>query len=78
MKKHKFNIKTAKLGWGLVEPNSWVRVNPSRLGSTRPSRIWLGLPEPSKARFVAAMETQGREKRKRKKEGEEEGLGGWG
>ncbi|GKU93463.1 hypothetical protein SLEP1_g7058 [Rubroshorea leprosula] len=44
----------------------WVPTRPSRLGSD----------EIQQAGFVAAIETQGRKERKKKKEGEEEGLGG--
>ncbi|GKV33234.1 hypothetical protein SLEP1_g41764 [Rubroshorea leprosula] len=53
----------------------WVPTRPSRLGSTRSSRLGLtrssrlGSSQPSK------VETQGRKERKRKKEGEEEGIG---
>ncbi|GKV20214.1 hypothetical protein SLEP1_g30372 [Rubroshorea leprosula] len=46
----------------------WVPTRPSRMGATRSSR--LGSSQPSE------VETQGRKERKRKKEGEEEGLGG--
>ncbi|GKU92588.1 hypothetical protein SLEP1_g6296 [Rubroshorea leprosula] len=42
------------------DPAGWVPTRPSKLGSSQPSKV----------------ETQGRKERKRKKEGEEEGLGG--
>ncbi|GKV14243.1 hypothetical protein SLEP1_g25145 [Rubroshorea leprosula] len=49
-------------GFGETQPG-WVPTRPSRLGSSQPLESSL-------------VKTQGRKERKRKKEGEEEGLGG--
>ncbi|GKU88128.1 hypothetical protein SLEP1_g2429 [Rubroshorea leprosula] len=46
----------------------WVPTRPSKLGSTRSNRLSSSQP--------SEVETQGKKERKRKKEGEEEGLGG--
>ncbi|GKV50305.1 hypothetical protein SLEP1_g57017 [Rubroshorea leprosula] len=88
---NKVGSRQTQQDWVSTEPSNWVRRNPTRLGSsepklgsTRPSRVrqnparnptLLGLGKPRQASLV---ETQGRKEGKRKKEGEEEGLGGFG
>ncbi|GKV51835.1 hypothetical protein SLEP1_g58460 [Rubroshorea leprosula] len=64
------STEPSRSGFCRTQPG-WVSSNPAMLGSD----------ETQQAGFDAAMEcslveTQGREERKRKKEGEEEGLGG--